>query len=106
MYRILMLNKIKSLYHRHNIDISSQNTFFGDIFATGSVPQFSTTLPLQHVLEKTAFRVASPCSPPCFTDNFAAHFSADAPYLPLDGALQLCQVLRITLIDFRLQLYP
>ena len=101
-----MLNKIKSLYHKHNIDISYQNTFFADILATGPVAPLSTTLGLKHVLEKTAFRVASPCSPPCFTENFAAHFSADASYLPLDGALQLCQVLRITLIDFRLQLYP
>ena len=37
------------------------------------------------------------CSLPCFTETSVARFSADASDLPLDGTLQFCQVLQITI---------
>ena len=69
--------------------------------ATGPVSPRSTTLPLQHVLE-----LLSGTAPlaSLLTENFTTRFSAHASGLSLEGALQFCQVLRITLVDLLLQI--
>ena len=97
VYHILKLNKIKRIYHRHDFIISSQSTFFGDFFATGLASPRSTTQPLQRVPVKNSFLVAKLCLLPCFTVNFTARFFADSSDLPFDVALQLCQILLVTL---------